>query len=210
MNDFYVYLHKTLDGRPFYIGKGRGSRAFSKHGRNTFWKRVVSKYGFYVEILYYNLSEQESFSKEIETIKFYKNLVRLCNLTNGGEGTSGWVHSSEARIKISQKNKGKTHTLESKFLIGATWRGRKHSEQTKQLIKSKWHKDHNILPKKKSSPKYSKSTFNVFKDGNLIGTYSNKSKCAKDLGISQPNISNCLSGKRIHHCGYTFKEVNHV
>ena len=32
-NDYYVYLHKTLDGEVFYVGKGRGKRAKTKHGR---------------------------------------------------------------------------------------------------------------------------------------------------------------------------------
>jgi hypothetical protein len=208
MNDFYVYVHLTLEGLPFYVGKGRLSRYASKHGRNSFWKRVVKKYGFTPQILFSGLTESEAFVKEIETIKEYKLKFRLCNLTDGGEGTSGWVPSKEVRDKISIKNKGKTHTLESKFLIGAAWRGRRHSEETKELIKSKWYKDHNKFPNAKRPPVYSKSAFNVFKtSGEFVGTWSSRSKCAKELNISQPNISNCLTGKRTTHCGYVFKVV---
>lgn len=62
--DFYVYLHTTNDGIPFYVGKGRLRRAYSKHGRSTFWNSIVSKHGFKVDIISANLSEDEAFLHE--------------------------------------------------------------------------------------------------------------------------------------------------
>jgi hypothetical protein len=78
MNNYYVYLHKTKDGIPFYVGKGKGKRAYSTN-RNADWLRFVDSIGEYdVEIPYNNLSEDKAL--EIE-----KNLIAkigLDNLTN--------------------------------------------------------------------------------------------------------------------------------
>ena len=39
-NDFYVYIHKRQsDGIVFYVGKGRGKRAYYFHERNDHWKK---------------------------------------------------------------------------------------------------------------------------------------------------------------------------
>ena len=55
--DFYVYLHKKkTNGEVFYIGKGRGARAWHKHSRNKFWKSVVEKHGHIVELVFEGLT----------------------------------------------------------------------------------------------------------------------------------------------------------
>ena len=78
MNSYYVYLHKTKDGVPFYVGKGKGKRAWST-ARNAGWKEFVQSIGEYdVEIVNHKLSERQSL--EIE-----KNLIStigISNLTN--------------------------------------------------------------------------------------------------------------------------------
>lgn len=55
-NRYYVYLHKTLDGVVFYVGKGTGDRKEAKNGRTATWKRVA-KNGFTVEVYKDNLSD---------------------------------------------------------------------------------------------------------------------------------------------------------
>ena len=102
MEKFYIYLHKTADTlETFYVGKGKDNRAWSTRGRSKFWSRVKDKHGYIVEIVSTGLSEHEAFLKEKELIKFYgrrdKNQGNLVNLTDGGEGVSGFIWSEESK-----------------------------------------------------------------------------------------------------------------
>ena len=74
-NDFYVYLHKTLEGRPFYVGKGRLKRAYVRSNRSKAWK-IAAEGGYDVEILKTNLSEHEALEVEADLIK------SMCGLVN--------------------------------------------------------------------------------------------------------------------------------
>ena len=58
-NRYYVYLHKTLDGVVFYVGKGTGDRKTAKNGRTAAWKRVANK-GYIVEVYKDNLSDNDA------------------------------------------------------------------------------------------------------------------------------------------------------
>jgi hypothetical protein len=53
------------------------------------------------------------------------------NLSDGGEGTPGAVHTPEARAKMSAVRKGKKHSLEHCAKIGAANRGKKHSSESR-------------------------------------------------------------------------------
>mgnify|MGYP003349371684 CR=1 FL=1 len=92
---FYVYQHRTKDSNEiFYVGKGKGNRCNTSKGRNRYWHRIVNKHGGYVvEKIAENLDEQMAFQIEMETIEKYKMQgILLTNMTNGGEGTSGFSH----------------------------------------------------------------------------------------------------------------------
>lgn len=124
-NGFYVYEHVRLDTmKPFYIGKGSGTRAYTRSNRNAYWNNIVNKHGYSVNIIAKNLDEELAFLVESEKISQLKQLgLRLVNLTDGGGGISGHVHSEEAKKKISAAGIGNKYNL-----------GRKHTEAHKKKM----------------------------------------------------------------------------
>ncbi|MEN6608604.1 MAG: NUMOD3 domain-containing DNA-binding protein [Bryobacteraceae bacterium] len=142
---FYVYEHWRLDrDECFYVGKGRGGRAYSMKDRNRHHQAIVAKLSrtgsaFEVRIVASGLYEQKAFDLERERIVFWRSIgVDLTNLTNGGEGISGFKHSEETRKNLSEKNKG----------IPSPLRGKPLSEETKKKISE--------IAKKRGIPKFTK------------------------------------------------------
>jgi hypothetical protein len=105
-NTYYVYAHKKPDGDVFYIGKGKGRRAKETRYRTNFWFNVVRKYGYEIVMLAENLSCEAALEKEKQLIAEYKTKVKLVNMTDGGEGMSGYVMPKEVKMKISDSVKG--------------------------------------------------------------------------------------------------------
>jgi len=148
-NKFYVYSHIRNDsGNIFYIGKGCARRAYQKSGRSELWTRIANKYGYSVKIIKNKMTEKDAFDLEADLIKKTEG---LCNLTSGGEGVSGMVHSDEAREKIRKAHAGKKQSKEiieartkklrgkkrtSEFCEDVRKRnlGRKASEETKRKM----------------------------------------------------------------------------
>lgn len=95
---FYTYLHRRADaGSVFYVGKGKGDRAYNRHGRGRSWNSAAIS-GFTVSLLAYWPTEEEAFEHEKFLIACFRDLgAPLCNKTDGGEGSSGHVHTEETR-----------------------------------------------------------------------------------------------------------------
>ena len=107
MEEYYIYIHrKKTNNEVFYIGKGKGYRAYDRHHRSDWWKKVVEKHGFIVEKIVENISEELALLAEIELIDAYKKRgYKLINLTNGGDGISGYKKSEESKKKMSDSAK---------------------------------------------------------------------------------------------------------
>lgn len=152
--EYYVYIHYDMNNIPFYVGKGKGKRAYSKSQRNEDWKKIASN-GYNVDIIKDNLTNVESMSLEVETIKIYGRLDRgtgtLVNRTSGGGGSNGYKATKETCEKLSKvlmgKNKGKKPNLgrkfsdeskkkmsEAKIGMSSPMCGKKHSDETKKKI----------------------------------------------------------------------------
>jgi hypothetical protein len=140
--DYLVYTHTRLDtNQVFYIGKGKVGRIRQTSNRNKYWQNIVKKCnGFKSDILAGNLTEKEALSFEILMIKKLRESgLKLCNLTNGGDGTSGLKHSAETRALFSKQRKGRpSPTKGIKFsaerieFMRQVHLGRKQSEEWKQ------------------------------------------------------------------------------
>lgn len=150
---FFVYAHCRPDMTPFYIGKGDRRRA-NNLTRNAWHRKVVSKYGkenIIVE-LFACASEKEAFFREKLTISALRRSgVVLCNMTDGGEGASGHVHSEETKAIISATHKGKLVSEETRAKMSEALKGkplkddhrakcvlinigRKHSDETRAKL----------------------------------------------------------------------------
>jgi len=98
-NIYYVYEWIRLDtNKPFYVGKGKDKRCYiKKRGNNKHFNNIVKAVKTKVNILKENLTEKEALDLEKQYIKEYKNKgIPLVNLTNGGEGVSGYKATEEA------------------------------------------------------------------------------------------------------------------
>lgn len=109
--DFYVYVHKKkTTGEVFYVGKGRGRRAWDKHSRSDFWNYVVEKHGLIVEIVAQNLQEWYAYELETELIlKYGRSDIgtgTLVNFTDGGEGASGLAQTEYSKELASKRMTG--------------------------------------------------------------------------------------------------------
>jgi hypothetical protein len=179
-----VYRHIRLDkNEPFYIGISSNiERPYSKFNRNKWWHNIVKKTDYEVEILFDDLTWEESCEKEKEFIKLYGRkdlgLGTLVNLTDGGEGQLGnkyffgKKHTEESKKKIGEKHKGNKWCL-----------GYKHTKESKKKIS-----DNN---KGKSHPAWNKrlngeEIINLYKQG-LNGV-----EIAKKLNANAGHISRCI------------------
>jgi hypothetical protein len=78
---YYIYEHTTLDGTPFYIGRGQGDRSqTSNNMRSKAWHNMANN-GYKINILFDGLTFNESVDLEIKTIKEYKN--KYTTMVNG-------------------------------------------------------------------------------------------------------------------------------
>ena len=112
-NRFYIYVHIRPDtGKPFYVGKGCGYRAWSRTSRNPYWKNINAIGDRKVEILFDNLTEDDAFQVEKDVILEYKYFgYKLANLTEGGDGCSGLVLSEDAKKLLSVAAKNQWNSL---------------------------------------------------------------------------------------------------
>lgn len=102
--NFYVYEHWRPDtGLPFYVGKGARGRAGSITTRNEYHKRIVAKLkslGLSLEVrkVFTYLDEDMAHTLEKTQISYWRARgISLTNLTDGGEGTSGFRYSDKQK-----------------------------------------------------------------------------------------------------------------
>lgn len=136
----YRHIRKDLNV-PFYVGIGKNlNRAYSKSHRNNHWLSIVQKTEYDVHIVFDEIDYKFAKEKEKEFIDLYKRKVdggTLCNITKGGDGVLGIVHSEEARKKMGEPNKGKIISEWHRQRISEFHTGKVVSEETKEKVSEK-------------------------------------------------------------------------
>lgn len=158
MKEFYVYqLRVEGEILPFYIGKGKGDRAYrhfkesrlkterNLHKINKLKKAKREGKEVLVEFLRESITEKQALRLEKFWIaKIGRNdlgLGPLTNQTSGGDGLSGRLVGEEERDKISKACKGKLRTDETKAKMSIAnkgennpFHGKTHSEEARKRI----------------------------------------------------------------------------
>jgi len=108
---YYTYTYAKLDGTVFYVGKGKGRRAFSSSDRPSYFlQHALEQDGITIRIIRRFETEAEAFAHEMELIRHYREQgVFLLNRTAGGRGNIGYVVPAELRARKSAQMTGYKH-----------------------------------------------------------------------------------------------------
>ena len=197
-NDFYVYyLIDPTNEKPFYVGKGHGyssarhlhEKSGNKHKYYTIKKIIKENKTPLIIKLMCNIDEKCAFCFERFMISLIGrrdiNSGPLTNLTDGGEGTSGWVPSSKW---IEQSIKRKTGV-------------KIHSDQNKLNIKMRLTGANNPMKQKEISIKHGKSRV-----GRKDSMESRLKKREKRLGNKNPNFGKLGPDNKIFGRKWVFNQ----
>ena len=218
----YIYLRTNRVNRKQYVGQVITKRFKERQNR---WNNLNqpyagpaidaarAKYGidaFDFEILKECEDDELDYWEKYYIKELNTKAPYGYNLTDGGDGTTGYTHSAETKRKISEAQKGKTtwnkgkhHSYETRKKISEAQKGEKHwfygkhhSEETKKKISE------NFINRKDQS----KPVLQIDKNTNkVIAEFPSAKEVHRQLGFSQGHISDCCLGKCKTHKGFIWK-----
>ena len=265
MNKFYVYVYLDprkegeynygglcFNAEPFYVGKGSGYRCNvgikdDKNYKSKFKHNKIKsifRSGFIpiIHKLYENLTEAETIRIEIDTIELIGKVNDgkgpLVNITNGGDGMSGYKHKEEWKSKLSKPiiqydlnynfvneylsiKEASLQTGILKQNIGACINGRykksggfiwKYKDPMYKLqghLKSKFNMPkHKPETKEKIGQSNLKSIIQYDLNGHFIKEWKSIKDASVNLNILQSGISNCCLGVYRTSSGFIWRYNN--
>lgn len=206
---------------PFYIGKGKDNRHKehlnkSSLKRNYFKDRIIKKLLKenlvpIIIVINDNISEKEAHENKKFLIRMIGRrdlkLGPLTNLTDGREGTSGWIPSEETRKKFKNRPKrSHPHTAESKKKISEANKGKVRSKELRKQISEKLKKDPTIrIRNSKAAKSHALQTgipviqYDLF--FNIIKEFANMSEASRSSGVNMGTIKRMATKKDNHVAG---------
>lgn len=169
-NNYKVYKHTCPNGK-VYIGithqnpLTRWAGGFGYETQAYFWRAIV-KYGWINithEILYDNLSEDEAKQIEVRLIKEYNSQDINCGYNIMPGGDVHYAMEKEIKEKISKSKTGK-----------------------------KWSERRRVAALEYFEHYQGRTVYKYDKKGNLLETFSNVSKAARDAGLSVETLRSRL------------------
>jgi len=161
--NYYIYVLQNKINNKIYIGKTNNpnkriqwhkdiSNMSDNYANCSLIHRAIRKYGF-SNFTSCVIEEFDCETSCLDAEKFWIEFFRtnVCrygdqygyNLTDGGDGVSGFKHSQEAKEKVSKKNKGRVLSLETRIRMSnghkgkpSPMLGKSHSKETKQKLSS--------------------------------------------------------------------------
>lgn len=163
MSEFYVYVYEDprpgMDWAAIYVGKGRGDRfrhhlRCRRHSNRIFAGKLakIKDAGLTPRITVIPVVS-ESIALQIESglIAIYGRINTgtgtLCNMTDGGDGVSGYIPTKEERDAQSKRMTGRVKTDEHRRNLSLALTGNRHSEQTLEKLRK-------IANERASSPSF--------------------------------------------------------
>lgn len=145
---YYTYTlayPESMGGFVFYVGKGRHGRIDhheneARRGVTSYKCRIIRKIWEQGEQVVkqktgFSANPEEISILEIALIFLMRPYGHLTNLTDGGDGTPGMIHSDETRSKIREARKRQTYSEETRRKMSESHKGKPPvSEETRSKL----------------------------------------------------------------------------
>ena len=168
-NIYYTYAYLTETGRPYYIGKGSGKRAW-RHNNSY---DVPQPSDEFILILKKDLTEDEAWDHEEYMIAIHPDLQ---NKARGGRNV-GCAATPERKRKIANTVRGRKLTEEHKRKLSVAKKGKKQSQTAVE-----------------NRAASCRRSISIECDGCVLD-FDSSTDCARFLGVDRSTISHLKRGK---------------
>jgi len=208
---FYVYKITNTVNNKVYIGKSNNpSKRWRKHIKIaaigskdksfSIIHAAIQKYGidsFSISILEELVDETSALEREVYWVALHKSNIRRYgddfgyNLTDGGEGVSGYTHTESAKLKCATYKKTHPNTVASNRKISQANKNITFTQSHRDKLSDAGRGEHN------TNAKLDASKVSIIKE--LLRNGTSQIEIAKQFGISEGTVHYIKIGKRWAH-----------